>query len=81
MGRVGGGDVMTAFMYGLDQPQVRGQLTPVQVFGAAGDTAAFTSSLMTVRILFDMSAVPVFTTATPSCPTDTVMLVPSATSM
>ena len=58
-----------------------GQFTPKQLFVVGGVTVAFASWLMAVSTLSDICAAPVFTSMTPSGPTDTAMFVPSATSM
>ena len=66
---------MMPLMYGLDQPQIPGQFVPAQLFVVGCAVTALDSWLMAARIFSDIAAGPVFTTRTPSCPTDTVMLV------
>ena len=80
MGRVGGGDVMTAFMHGLDQPQVRGQFTPCRCWVPQA-TRGLHELVDDREDLVRHVSGPGVTTADAVLPTDTVMLVPSATSM
>src|SRR5262249_15319411 len=77
----GAGELMTELIYGLAHPQIPGQLAPAQLFAEGCEVTAVETCLMASRILSDIAAGPVFTTKTPSCPTETVMLLPSATSM
>src|SRR5262245_37463812 len=81
IGLGGAGGLIMEWMYGLDHPQIPGQFAPAQLFAAGCAVTALESSLIAARILSDIAAGPVFTTRTPSCPTETVMFVPSATSM
>src|SRR6185295_18685267 len=62
MGFGGAGDAMTVLTNGLAQPQVPGQLTPMQLFGMGDAIAELASCLIAARILSDMAAVPVLTT-------------------
>src|SRR5688500_18062911 len=78
------GAVTSALKYGLDHagdPNALGQFAPKQLFGVGGVTAAFASSVSAASTLSAIAAGPLLTMAIPSLPTDTVMLVPSATSM
>src|SRR5688572_20045018 len=58
-----------------------GQFTPTQVFTEGGATVALASWPSAASTLSDIAAAPVFTSSTPSPPTDAVRLTPSATSM
>ena len=81
MGWGGAGELMIEFMYGLAQPQAPGQFAPKQVLGPGGVTALFASWLTAASTLSLIAGAPVFTSITPSAPIDTVMFVPSATSI
>src|SRR5262245_59663827 len=81
IGFAGAGELITELMYGLDQPQIPAQFAPAQLFAAGCAVTAVASWLSAARILSDIAAEPVFTTRIPSGPTETVMFVPSATSM
>src|SRR5688572_1202721 len=81
IGRAAPGDVITVFMNGLDYPHAPAQSAPKQVLGWGLAATAFDSSLTAASTLSDIVRGPVLTSTTPSGPTETVMLVPSATSM
>ena len=57
---------MMELMYGLDHPQIPGQLAPAQLFTVGCAVTAIESWLMAARTLSDIAAEPVFTTTTPS---------------
>ncbi len=68
-------------MYGLAQPHALGQFAPKHVLGPGGVTALLASWLTAASTLSVIAAEPVFTSITPSAPSDAVMFVPSATSI